>query len=476
MAAALQRAVILVAGCTAREPGLENIDIWGQQLSRWLTAHRRGATATLVALLVGFSAVAFGIAPMAPDAAQLPQRWVTEDIPLSGLEQQIEALSSQELALVRGDVTRDSDTAERLLARLGVSDAEAASFLRNDPIGRAVLQGRGGKLVRARTNELGQLTELVARYASDRRDFAATHFTRLTMAQLAGSWHARTELVPLLPRVRLASGTIRSSLFAASDDAGIPDAVAAQLAEIFSTEIDFHRELRKGDTFSVVFETMTADGEPIGWNASAGRVLAAEFVNAGRAHHAIRFDNPSGRSGYFDLNGQSKRRAFLASPMEFSRVTSGFAMRFHPIQQSWRAHLGVDYGAPTGTPIRSVGEGTVSFAGWQNGYGNVVQIDHGNQRTTLYAHMSRIDVRRGQRVEQGQHVGAVGTTGWSTGPHLHFEFRIGGKHQDPLLVAKSADTVALDAGARAQFADFARAHLVQLQIAETLVGTRRSFE
>ena len=433
-------------------------------------------TATVVASLVGFSAVAFGIAPMAPDAAQLPQQWVSEEIALQGLDEQVQALAGQELALVRGDLTRDSDTAEKLLARLGVSDPAAASFLRNDPIARSVLQGRGGKLLRAQANDQGQLSELVARYPSDRREFAATHFTRLTMSQLAGSWHARTELVPLAPQVRLASGTIRSSLFAASDESGIPDAVAAQLAEIFSTDIDFHRELRKGDTFSVVYEAMTADGEPVPWNAGAGRVLAAEFVNAGRAHHAIRFDNSSGRGGYFDLNGQSKRRAFLASPMEFSRVTSGFAMRFHPIQQSWRAHLGVDYGAPTGTPVRSVGEATVSFAGWQNGYGNVVELDHGGQRSTLYAHLSRIDVRRGQRVEQGQHVGAVGTTGWSTGPHLHFEFRIGGKHQDPLLVAKSADTVALEAGARPQFAEFARAHLIKLQIAESMVGARRSFE
>ena len=126
------------------------------------------------------------------------------------------------------------------------------------------------------------------------------------------------------------------------------------------------------------------------------------------------------------------RRAFLASPMEFSRVTSGFAMRFHPILQTWRAHLGVDYGAPTGTPVRTVGDGVVEFAGVQNGYGNVVQVEHGNDRSTLYAHLSRIDVRKGQRVEQGQRIGAVGATGWATGPHLHFEFRVNGEHQDPL--------------------------------------------
>jgi murein DD-endopeptidase MepM/ murein hydrolase activator NlpD len=174
--------------------------------------------------------------------------------------------------------------------------------------------------------------------------------------------------------------------------------------------------------------------------------------------------------------GVSKRRAFLASPMEFSRVTSGFALRFHPILKSWRRHLGVDYAAPVGTPVRSVGEGVVDFAGWQNGYGKVVQIQHGKERSTLYAHLSRIDVRKGQRVAQGDHVGAVGMTGWTTGPHLHFEFRVNGQHRDPLVMAKSAETVALDESARPRFEEFARTYQAKLEIAESMVGTRASFE
>jgi murein DD-endopeptidase MepM/ murein hydrolase activator NlpD len=157
-------------------------------------------------------------------------------------------------------------------------------------------------------------------------------------------------------------------------------------------------------------------------------VLAAEFVNAGRTHQAVWFVDGQGRGAYFGPDGLSRRRAFLASPLEFSRVTSGFAMRFHPLLKSWRAHLGVDYGAPTGTAVRSVGDGVVHFAGRQNGYGNVVEVQHGNERSTLYAHLSRIDVRKGQRVEQGESLGAVGATGWATGPHLHFEFRVAGHH------------------------------------------------
>jgi len=156
--------------------------------------------------------------------------------------------------------------------------------------------------------------------------------------------------------------------------------------------------------------------------------------------------------------------------MEFSRVTSGFAMRFHPILQKWRAHLGTDFGAPTGTPVRTVGDGAVEFAGWQNGFGNVVHIRHAGDRTTVYAHLSRIDVKKGQRVEQGQRVGAVGATGWATGPHLHFEFRVNGQHQDPRLIAKASESIPLPATARAQFGELVASIKTQLTVAES-IGT-----
>jgi murein DD-endopeptidase MepM/ murein hydrolase activator NlpD len=240
--------------------------------------------------------------------------------------------------------------------------------------------------------------------------------------------------------------------------------------------VDFHRELRKGDTFSVVFESLTADGEPVTWNEGAGRVLAAEFINGKKAHHAVWFDAADGRGapgGYFGLDGSSRKRSFLASPVEFSRVTSGFAMRFHPILQSWRQHLGVDYGAPTGTPVRSVGDGVVEFAGRQNGYGNVVQIKHSKERSTLYAHLSSMNVKAGQRIEQGQRLGAVGSTGWSTAPHLHFEFRINGQHQDPLSLAKGVDTVPLDAAARSRFAGVVKGVQNKLGIAQTMASAPR---
>lgn len=439
--------------------------------------HRLGLVLSLAALLGGTGITAVAVAPLVPDAALLPQRLVTEAVQTQGLQSQLDALALLDTPLTRNDITRSTDSAETLLTRLGVRDPAAALFIRTDHQARKLVSGRGGKMVQARTSADGTLQELVARFPSEMAEQAGTHFTRVTVMRAEGG-----RLVSLNAQARygahtrLASGTIRNTLFAATDESGIPDAVAAQLADLFSTDIDFHRELRKGDTFSIVYESLTADGEPVAWNEGAGRVLAAEFVNNGRAHHAVWFAQGDTRGAYFDMDGKSKRRVFLASPMEFSRVTSGFAMRFHPLMQKWRAHLGVDYGAPTGTPVRVVGDGIVDFAGWQNGYGNVVVVNHGNAKSTLYAHLSRKDVKAGQRVQQGQRLGAVGSTGWSTGPHLHFEFRVSGKHQDPLRVAKASETVPLDAAARPRFAELLQAVQAKLEVAESTAGQRTRFE
>jgi murein DD-endopeptidase MepM/ murein hydrolase activator NlpD len=423
--------------------------------------------------LSGFGITAFGIAPLAPDAARLPQTWVQEEVKTLDLAAQVDALAQQDLVLWRSDVVRGSENPERLLYRLGIQDVQAAAFLRADPLARKLLAGRT-KMLQARSSAEGALVELVARFAAEDSSQAKTHFSRLTVARHNGVLTSRLDSAPLQAGVRLASGSIRSSLYAATDEARLPDNVAAQLAEIFSADIDFHRELRKGDSFSVVYESLSADGQPVVWNEGAGRILAAEFVNRGRAHHALWFDGGSkATSAYFGLDGKSMRRAFLASPLEFSRITSGFAQRFHPILQRWRAHLGVDYAAPSGTPVRTVGDGVVSFAGWQNGYGKVVEVEHDKQRSTLYAHLSAIDVKVGQRVEQGQLVGKVGSTGWSTGPHLHFEFRVGGVHQDPQLVAKANEEVQLDPAARGRFAQQATLMQTKLSLAESQVGAPR---
>ena len=437
--------------------------------------HPRRFSAVLIALLGGFAVTAFGIAPLAPDAANLPQHLVSETLQIPGLDRQLVELAEKALELNRSGLTRSQDTADSLLRRLGVNDPSAAAFLRMDRNARLLVEGSPGKMVQVRSAADGTLLELVARFPSLDASRAASHFTRLTVKRAQGELRAALETAALVSQVRLGSGTVRSSLWAATDDARLPDAIAMQLVDIFSGDIDFHRQLRKGDTFSVAFEAMTADDQPISWNQGTGRIVAAEFINNGKSLQAVWYQG-TGKGGYFGPDGRSRRKSFLASPMEFSRVTSGFAMRFHPILQSWRAHNGVDYGAPAGTPVRSVADGVVETAGRQNGYGNVIQLQHGAGKTTIYAHLTKIDVRQGQRVEQGQRIGTVGATGWATGPHLHFEFRVGGRFQDPLKVARESESLSIDPSARPQFLKLANLAKNQLAAATTMVGFNRDAE
>ncbi|HEX2011570.1 MAG TPA: M23 family metallopeptidase [Roseateles sp.] len=436
--------------------------------------HPKALTRTVVIALGGFAITAFGIAPLAPNAADLPQHLISEPTQTLDLEEQMAALAAHQLSLVRNDLTRSSDTADTLLRRMGAFDPAAAAFLRSDTLARRVLQGRVGKMVQLDAEADGKVRAMIVRFPAELAEQQDTHFSRLSITRNAqDGFEARLETAPLQAQARLGSGVVRSSLFVATDEAGIPDAIASQMADMFSADIDFHRELRKGDRFSVVFEAMTADGESINWGQSSGRVIAAEFVNGGKSYASVWYRDPaSGKGSYYGLDGESKRRAFLAAPLEFSRVTSNFSMRFHPILQKWRAHLGTDYGAPSGTSVRSVGDGTVDFAGWQNGFGNVIHLRHGGDRTTVYAHLSRIDVKKGQKIEQGQKIGAVGATGWATGPHLHFEFRVGGKQLDPRVMAKAAETIQLSPTAKAEFRQQVTGIKAQLAAAESMgVGT-----
>ena len=438
------------------------------RIANWGHAHPRRLAAGTVAVLGVLAGTAFGIAPMAPDASALPKRLVVETFTPENIDTQLDALAAQHLVLARSDVTRANDTASTLTKRLGVADAELDAFLQSDATSRKLWQGRAGKLVSATTDDAGKLSSLVARYPAERDDQFSTHFSRLTISRGEHGFASRLETVPLGATSRLATGTVHTSLFAATDEANLPDPIATQMAEIFSSDIDFHRELRKGATFSVVYEALTADGEPIPWNQGAGKVLAAEFVNNGHAFSSVWFADATGKGAYFDLSGRSKHSAFLASPLAFSRITSGFSMRFHPILKEWKRHEGVDYGAPIGTPVHAVGDGVVAFAGQQNGYGNVIQVQHADNRMTVYAHLSKIDVKPGEHVSQGEHIGDVGMTGWATGPHLHFEFRVAGAVRDPLTIAKSAETLTLDNASRPRFAALAGQLKSELAVAESL--------
>nr|WP_242616777.1 M23 family metallopeptidase [Rivibacter subsaxonicus] len=438
-----------------------------------LQRHPRRLTAVVVAALTSAGVTAFAIAPLAPDAADLPRRLISESIAPAALDAQLKALEEFSPELYRSDLTRSSDTADALLRRLGIDDTEAAAFLRSDPTARTILEGRPGKMSKALTAN-GRLQELTVRAPAASAAQQGSHFTRISVRRAAdGQFTALSEQVPLAAEVRLGSGTILSTLFAAADESRLPDGITSQLAELFSTDIDFRRELKRGDTFSVLYEALTADGEPITWgSSSSGRLLAAQFVNNGKRYDAVWFQEPGSKGGYFSLDGSSKSRAFLASPMAFSRVSSGFAMRFHPVLQSWRRHLGVDYPAPTGTPVRAVGDGIVTFSGWQNGYGNVVIVQHAGGRETRYAHLSRIDARRGARVDQGQSLGAVGATGWATGPHLHFEFLVNDRHVDPVTMARSSESVTVSTAARARFTETAQTASAQLAAAPAAIGAR----
>nr|WP_222623030.1 M23 family metallopeptidase [Ramlibacter cellulosilyticus] len=421
--------------------------------------HPRKVTALVAALLLTGGGGAFAVASLGPDPAALPVREILESVDTLPLDAQSEALDGHRFSLYAAEQVRSSDTAEGLLARLGVNDPAAAAFLRQDGLARAQVLGMPGRSINAEITDDRNLRRLQVRWATDDK-----HFQRLVVErQPSGQFASRIEIAPLVASLRVGAGSIRSTLFAAVDEAGIPDAVTNQVVDIFSGDVDFHR-LRVGDRFSVVYETLEADGEPL----RTGRVVSAQFENGGRTLQAFWFQEAGQRGGYFDAQGRSQERAFLASPMEITRITSTFKMRFHPIHHTWRAHTGVDYGAPTGAPVRTVGDGVVDFAGQMNGYGNVVKIEHGGANSTLYAHLSRIDVRRGQRVERGQRIGAVGSTGWATGPHLHFEFREGGALKDPLEVAKRyAPAQELSAQSRVQFQQVARAMQAQLTVAAT---------
>jgi murein DD-endopeptidase MepM/ murein hydrolase activator NlpD len=425
-------------------------------------SHPRRLTAAASAVLLGSAVAAFGLAPMtATEETPISTRIVTEAIALADLGPQLSVLESRSLNLSSQTQTRGNDTVDSLLARLDVSDASAAAFLRKDAQARRILQGRSGKSVKA-DYEIGaggitRLSTLTVRGPAASTEQAETHFTRITISRGAApkpgaeAWQISTEQLRLASQAAMANGYIRTNLFAAADEARVPEAVVLQMADIFGSDIDFRRELRRGDQFAIVYETPTADGEPVSWAGGAGRVLAARFVNQGRTHDAMWYQDGNERGGYFAPDGQNKARSFLASPLAFSRISSTFSMRMHPILHTWRAHLGVDYAAGSGTPVRSVSDGLVEFAGIQSGYGNVVVVRHGATRSTLYGHLSRIAVKQGQHIGQGQTLGLVGSTGWATGPHLHFEFKLDGKQMDPIKMARNSEAQTLSASSRPGF-------------------------
>jgi murein DD-endopeptidase MepM/ murein hydrolase activator NlpD len=319
---------------------------------------------------------------------------------------------------IREEQFQRGDVLSGFLARLGIAQEQVTRLVRV----RALQQLRPGVQVGA---------EVTAEGAPVWLTFLAERDKLVRILPDGEGYRIAEERAAFETRIVMKSAVVRSSLFAASDTAGIPDSIAIQLADVFAGDVDFYRDLRKDDRFTVVYEMHTLLGRPV----RAGKLLSAEFVNQGKSFRAVHFG-----TGYYTPEGRNLRKAFLRSPLEFSRVSSGFGMRIHPIAQAWRAHTGIDYAAPTGTRVRAVGDGIVEYAGVRGGYGKVVMVRHHGQYATLYAHLSRFPpgLRTGARVSQGDTIGFVGQTGWATGPHLHYEFRIAGQPRNPLSIALPA--------------------------------------
>ena len=408
-------------------------------VSQPTTLRSRPSPRLFVGILCGMGAVvgAFAVAPSTV-TEQVAQRHVIAPITLSAATV---GTAGVEGAFWREDRIQRGDTLAAILERLDVDDIQARAFAAGQASSLGRRQMVPGRIVKARIDRDGQLAEL--------RLLGNGEWTVFT--DEGASFKATREPVPVELRRFMRSGVVETSLFAATDAAGLPDMSAIQLADIFGSEIDFNRDLRRGDRFSVVYESATGmDGETVG----PSRILAAEFINQGRVHQAFFFEDGTERGSYFTSEGRNLRRSFLRSPLEFSRVTSGFSpARLHPVLGTWLAHKGIDYGAPTGTRIRSTADGTIEFAGRKNGYGNVIVVRHSGNTETLYGHLSGFaaGVRVGTRVGQGDLLGYVGMSGMATGPHLHYEFHVNGTYVDPLRQVTAA-APSISAAMRSAFA------------------------
>lgn len=396
--------------------------------------HRRPVLMVLGALMLGTGVVAFGVSPPLPDAAQWPVRQVVEPVqapPATATPTTPDA----NFLVHQSDTTRRDDSLQSLLRRLGVEDRDAQDFLARDATSRLLLAGPSGKLAFVTRTPEGRLHGLTVRWVDGNQ-----RVSRLVVEAQDEAYRSRLEQPAPRRLVRFGALTMRSSFYAAADQAGIPDAIAAQVVEAFSGDIDFQRDLKRGARLSLVYEAFELDGETL----FTGRLLGAEVLNGKDSHQAMWFQEPGQAGEFVSLDGTSQRRAFLASPLAFSRVTSSYGPRIHPVFGVQKDHKGTDYGAPVGTPVRTVADGVVTFAGRQGGYGNYVVIRHPDKAATGYAHLQRIAVRVGQRVNQGQTIGTVGTTGTATGPNLHFEYIVKGQRTNPTRIV-SAPSIAAPA-------------------------------
>lgn len=338
--------------------------------------------------------------------------------PGSDIEPALPKLRQQSVTVKRGD------SLSSIFKKLGLSQTELGRIIGSGGDAKKLTRINPGQVLEFYLDPDKALTELI--YRID--ETLSLHITHTRDGY-------QSELVrqQLDRRFASATGTIQSSLYLAGQKAGLSEKVIMQLAEIFGWDVDFALDIRAGDRFSVVYEELIKDGQKV----RDGEILAAEFINQGRAIRAVRYTDEADRATYYSPDGHSMRKTFLRTPVDFARISSGFSRRrWHPVLHKFRAHKGVDYAARSGTPVKSTGDGKVISAGRKGGYGNTVAIQHGGIYTTLYGHLSRYarGIKRGKHVRQGQTIGYVGMSGLATGPHLHYEFRINGTHRNPLKV------------------------------------------
>ena len=362
---------------------------------------------------------AFGLVPQS-DLGLPTAKVAIEEITLPKIDAPVTVSS-----FWRSERVQRGDTVAELLSRLNIDDDAASNYLRNSTETESFRKLSVGREIQAETTATGGLIAL--RYLSN-------DGTQILIKKQDDAFQTNSLPAQLEKRLFVRTGEIKTNLYAASDAAGMPDAAANQLHELFSGDIDFRHDLRVGDKFTVIYEMTYHNGVLL----NTGRIQSAEFINQGRIYRAIYFQTDEQHGDYYTPEGKSVRKAFLRSPIEYSRVSSGFTnSRFHPLLNKWKAHNGVDFAAPTGTKIKATADGVVSFVGKENGYGNMVKIKHQGRYTTVYGHLSRFaqGLHRGQRVAQGDLIGFVGMTGLASGPHLHYEFKINGRHHNPMRVA-----------------------------------------
>ena len=373
----------------------------------------------------------------------------SEAAPAAAAPQRAEALPWREVTVNSGD------SLARIFDRLELSPRSLHEIIHLSEETRRLTRIHPGEKLQVRIDAEQQIQAL--RYEYDRM-----HALLVTRDDSDG--FAAREVIREPQRSQVtAAAEIDSSLFLAGQRAGLSDNLIMELAGIFGWDIDFALDIRKGDRFSVLYEELYLEGEKIG----TGEILAAEFVNQGRTFRAVRYTTAEGRSDYYAPNGRSMRKAFLRTPVSFSRISSRFSLgRKHPILNRIRAHKGVDYAAPYGTPIKATGGGKIVFQGTKGGYGRTVILQHGTRYSTLYAHMSRFarGLKSGSRVQQGQVIGYIGKSGLATGPHLHYEFRIDGVHRNPLTVDLPA-AEPIEARYRKDFESTAEQLLAELELA-----------